>query len=67
MGSNIDLRELQSPEKLQSILGKVLSGKHGYQPVIERRKEPKLCSSCKHELKGNEKFCPECGNKTNTT
>ena len=63
MSSNIDLRELQSPEKVHDLFSKVLSGKHGYKTVIERRKDPKLCSNCKHELKGNEKFCPECGNK----
>ena len=40
---------------------KVISGKQGYKTL--REAEKKKCS-CGYELKGKEKFCPECGAKT---
>lgn len=41
----------------------LISGKKGYKTVIERKVEPKRCSACSFVLSGDEKFCPECGNK----
>lgn len=64
MGSCLDLRKWQSPESVQDAMGKILSGKPGYKPIIERKVEPIKCKSCGKILEGNEKFCPDCGTKT---
>ena len=64
MGSNIDLRKLQSKESVEEAFSKLVSGgKYGYKTVIERKKEPLACLNCKTILSGEEKFCPECGMK----
>ena len=66
MGSCLDLRNLQSVEAVEDAFSKLVSGgKAGYKTVIERKKEPLLCGNCKTPLSGEEKFCPECGTKTN--
>ncbi len=66
MGSCLDLRSLQSVEAVEDAFSKLVSGgKAGYKTVIERKKEPIICENCKTSLSGEEKFCPECGTKTN--
>ena len=42
----------------------LVSGKRGYKAVIERKVEPVRCGGCSVVLKGEEKFCSECGTKT---
>lgn len=62
-----DLRKYQiegdEHNKIRSIMGKILSGKDGYEAIIEKRKEIKKCLNCEWHLEGGEKFCPECGIK----
>ena len=67
MGSCLDLRQFQDPSAIQDAFSKIVSGKAGYKAVIERKVEPIRCSNeaCKIILEGTEKFCPECGTKTN--
>ena len=63
-GSNVDLRGYQDPEKVQDAFSALVSGgKSGYKTVIERKKDLPKCSQCGKILEGEEKFCPECGNK----
>ena len=64
----IDLTKYQEGEgekEVATILGKILSGREGYEAVIEKRKDIKRCKKCNWALEGGEKFCPECGTKTN--
>lgn len=63
MGSCLDLRQYQDSGEMSAIIGKLVSGKSGYKAVIERKKEVLKCSQCGKILEGNERFCPECGNK----
>lgn len=58
-----DLRKYMDDPKTLEIFGKLISGRSGYMPVIERREEPKICKGCNIRLTGEEKFCPECGTK----
>jgi rRNA maturation endonuclease Nob1 len=44
-------------------MGKVLSGREGYEPIVETKKIEKKCHNCNWHLEGGEKFCPECGGK----
>jgi len=62
----LDLRKFQEGDgqkKVAGILGKILSGRDGYEAVIEKRKEVRRCPKCNWVLEGGEKFCPECGTK----
>ena len=62
----IDLRKFQEGDgekKVAGILGKILSGREGYEAIIEKKKEIRRCSNCNWVLEGGEKFCPECGSK----
>jgi len=63
----IDLRKFQEAgedqDKIKSIMGKILSGREGYETIEEKRTEEKRCPQCNWLLEGGEKFCPECGNK----
>lgn len=59
-----DLRQYVNNPKIIEAFGKLISGKAGYTPVVEKRIERKqviLCPNCHHTLTGDEKFCPECG------
>jgi len=58
-----DLRQYINDPKVIEIFGRLISGKQGYIPIIEKRQEPLVCSNCNHQLIGDEKFCPECGTK----
>lgn len=63
-----DLRKYQDgdeQDKIKSIMGKILSGREGYEAVIETKKEAHKCPECNWGLEGGEKFCPECGHKMN--
>ena len=58
-----DLRQyMDNPEVIEAF-GKLISGRTGYIPIIEKKKEPLRCPTCHHLLNGDEKFCPECGAK----
>ena len=61
-----DLRKFQEGgeehNKVKNILGKLLSGREGYETIIEKKREIKKCD-CGQILEGTEKFCPECGSK----
>lgn len=64
-GSCRDLRHLQENQDVANAFGKLISGRSGYKPVIEKSKPVVRCSGCGMILNGDEKFCPECGTKTN--
>jgi uncharacterized OB-fold protein len=65
MPSCLDLRKYIDDEKTFDAFSKLVSGgKAGYKAVIERKKEVPRCKKCGKELEGTEKFCPECGEKT---
>lgn len=63
----IDLRKFQEAgedqEKIKSIMGKILSGRDGYETIVEKKKKDERCPQCNWLLEGGEKFCPECGKK----
>jgi len=65
-GGGYDLREFQNDDsKVIDIFSKIVSGgKFGYKTVIEKKKDEKRCANCHVPLQGVEKFCPECGAKT---
>ena len=66
MTSNRDLRKFQDDESIQEAFGKLVSGgKPGYKTVIDKNKPIPKCDKCKTNLLGDEKFCPECGEKIN--
>ena len=65
MGSCLDLRRYVNDQKTFDAFSRLVSGgKSGYKTVLERKKENPKCSKCGKELEGIEKFCPECGEKT---
>ena len=67
MVSNRDLRKFQDCDVVAEAFGKIVSGRAGYRAVIEKNRPPTVCPNeqCKVSLTGEEKFCPECGTKTN--
>ncbi|KKP91776.1 MAG: hypothetical protein UR98_C0040G0038 [Parcubacteria group bacterium GW2011_GWA1_36_12] len=64
MTSGRDLREQMDNPAVHDAFSFLVSGKRGYKAVIERKVEPVKCVECSLVLKGDEKFCPECGMKT---
>lgn len=60
--SGLDLREYQDDDKIKNIFGKLISGREGYETVIDKNKPIKKCG-CGKKLFNDEKFCPECGKK----
>ena len=64
MSSNRDLREMVDNPAVADAFSFLVSGKRGYKAIIERKVEPIRCVECSLILKGEEKFCPECGTKT---
>ena len=65
--SGFDLRKFQEGgeehDKVKKILGKILSGREGYEPIVEKKKEKIKKCGCGWPLMNGEKFCPECGTK----
>ena len=60
-----DLRKYQEDDKVVDAFSKLVSdGKMGYRAVIEKKIEEKRCLGCHNKLEGIEKFCPNCGTKT---
>lgn len=62
-----DLTKYQNDEKekakLKSILGKVLSGRDGYEVAEETKEEKQLRCECGWPIESGQKFCQECGKK----
>ena len=63
MSSCLDLRDQMNDPKVADAFSFLISGRKGYKAVIERKVEPVKCAGCGIILKGEEKFCPECGHK----
>jgi len=64
MGSCLDLRKYQDSNAIEDAFGKIVSGKSGYKPVLERRIDPVRCKQCSKLIEdGATKFCPGCGTK----
>lgn len=64
MPSNMDLRGWQDNPAIHDAFSKLVSGgKYGYNTPILKDKPKVVCRNCGFELKGEEKFCPECGAK----
>lgn len=61
--SGYDLTEYQDEDNIKDLFGKLISGKAGYETVIDKTKEIPKCESCGNKLVHDEKFCPECGTK----
>ena len=60
-----DLRSYQESGKVVDAFSRLVSGgKMGYKTVIEKKVEEIKCVGCRAKLEGIEKFCPECGQKT---
>ncbi|MBS3085005.1 hypothetical protein J4411_03795 [Candidatus Pacearchaeota archaeon] len=58
------MREIQSSESFSDALGKLLSGRAWYKPVIEKKTEVLICENCNTPLLiQKQKFCHEFGNK----
>lgn len=65
MPSCLDLSKYINNQSTFDAFSKLVSGgKAGYKAIIERKKEVPTCKKCGKELEGIEKFCPECGEKT---
>ena len=62
-----DLRKFQEEgeekDKIRKIMGRVLSGREGYEPVEEKRSEKIWKCKCGWPIEAGQKFCPECGKK----
>ena len=60
-----DLRKFQEGgdghAEMKDIFGKILSGRSGYETVLDKTKKVPECVNCKKKLINDEKFCPECG------
>ncbi|MGV8142684.1 MAG: hypothetical protein ACP5NS_03545 [Candidatus Pacearchaeota archaeon] len=63
MSSGRDLRDQMNSDAVADAFSFLVSGKRGYKAVIERKVEPIRCGGCNIVLKGEEKFCSECGFK----
>ncbi|MBI2630394.1 hypothetical protein HYW76_04805 [Candidatus Pacearchaeota archaeon] len=58
-----NLNKIQNSDDIASLFGRIVSGKLGYKAVIDKNKPQVKCPSCNFALSGDEKFCPECGNR----
>ncbi len=64
--NNIQMRmqEIQQTDAFADVFGKLISGRAGYKPVIEKKTEVLMCKECKTPLLvQKQKFCHECGKK----
>ena len=60
-----DLRKYQETNQVMDAFSRLVSGgKMGYKTVIEKKVEEIRCPGCRSKLEGVEKFCPNCGEKT---
>ena len=60
-----DLRKYQETGQVMDAFSRLVSGgKMGYKTVIEKKVEEIRCTGCRSKLEGVEKFCPNCGEKT---
>jgi hypothetical protein len=57
------MHEIQNDSSFQTAFGKLVSGKAGYKPVIEKKYVPIRCKKCNSIVEDNQKFCHECGAK----
>ena len=57
------MQEIQSNESFSGLFGKLISGREGYKPVIEKKQIVVRCTNCGMIQDDNSKFCPECGTK----
>ena len=62
-----DLRKFQEEgedkEEVKKIVGRVLSGRSGYEVVEEKRSEKVRKCECGWPIEAGAKFCSECGAK----
>ena len=56
--------QMDNPALLEAMSKLVGGGKPGYKTIIEKKVVVKRCLNCGLELNGDEKFCQECGTKT---
>ncbi len=57
------MNEIQQSDDFALALGKLVSGKSNYKPVIEKKQIEIKCKNCGIVLDECEKFCHECGTK----
>jgi hypothetical protein len=57
------MNEMQQSEEFAATMGKILSGRPGYKPVVEKKYVPLKCKKCGAILDDSEKFCHECGTR----
>ena len=57
------MNEIQSDASFASALGKLMSGRPGYKPVIETKQIIIKCRNCGKIMEDNQKFCDECGTR----
>jgi len=62
MGSNLDLRDQVNNPRIKDTLGELFSGKKGYK--VAQEVSIIKCRNCKKLVKSTDKFCQECGTKT---
>ena len=57
------MNEIQSDASFSDALGKLVSGRSGYKPVIESKQIIVKCKNCNKIMDNSQKFCDECGTK----
>lgn len=57
------MSEIQNEDSFADALGKLVSGRAGYKPVIEKKPIVVKCTNCSTVLDECQKFCHECGTK----
>lgn len=55
------MNEIQADASFAGALGKLLSGRPGYKPVIESKQIIVRCKNCNKIMDDSQKFCDECG------
>lgn len=55
------MNEIQADASFAGALGKLLSGRPGYKPVIESKQIIIKCKGCGKIMDDSQKFCDECG------
>jgi len=55
------MNAIQKDASFSGALGKLLSGRPGYKPVIETRQVIIKCKTCGKIMDDSQKFCDECG------